>query len=253
MCLLLPPVSTNLSLFICFQSLKAEKEKKRCNSGLPDIVEELSRVFASAIHAAFPSLKAPPVSVTISQNEKFGDYQCNSAMAISGVCSSTSLCDRNIFMKTILFEKNKNKQAIYLSSSLHCKFTDNAIALKLCHLTKPPAHCAGKRSIRLHCCAVYYFRCSMLLLNLSISTEWETVMQIGQCHVNCTSTVKNASNKPLRYFHFNAVNASAQLLSNGLELNNPFVQRLLKLMLLRTCRGINIWLECPRNEKVRQG
>lgn len=42
----------------------------------------LETIFGAAIAAAFPGLDVPPVEVTRTKNAKFGDYQCNSAMAI---------------------------------------------------------------------------------------------------------------------------------------------------------------------------
>uniref|UniRef100_H2ZAM8 Arginine--tRNA ligase, cytoplasmic n=1 Tax=Ciona savignyi TaxID=51511 RepID=H2ZAM8_CIOSA len=46
----------------------------------------LTNLFQCSITSSFSSLKQKfPVSVTLNQNEKFGDYQCNSAMAITGL------------------------------------------------------------------------------------------------------------------------------------------------------------------------
>lgn len=45
----------------------------------------LQEIFGAAIQAAYPDLENPPLVVTPSQQPKFGDYQCNSAMGISQV------------------------------------------------------------------------------------------------------------------------------------------------------------------------
>jgi len=45
----------------------------------------LTELFGKAIASAFPDLPDAPVLVQASQGEKFGDYQCNSAMAINQV------------------------------------------------------------------------------------------------------------------------------------------------------------------------
>lgn len=45
----------------------------------------LQEVFGAAIQAAYPDLENPPLVVTPSQQPKFGDYQCNSAMGITQV------------------------------------------------------------------------------------------------------------------------------------------------------------------------
>lgn len=47
----------------------------------------LQSVFTDAIMKAFPDIMDPPVVISISdKNPKFGDYQCNSAMALSKLC-----------------------------------------------------------------------------------------------------------------------------------------------------------------------
>lgn len=45
----------------------------------------LQEIFGAAIQAAYPELENPPLVVTPSQQPKFGDYQCNSAMGITQV------------------------------------------------------------------------------------------------------------------------------------------------------------------------
>lgn len=48
-----------------------------------NINQRLQDVFGDAIRAAYPELDRPPLSVTPNQQAKFGDYQCNSAMAMA--------------------------------------------------------------------------------------------------------------------------------------------------------------------------
>uniref|UniRef100_A0A8C5VDC7 Arginine--tRNA ligase, cytoplasmic n=1 Tax=Microcebus murinus TaxID=30608 RepID=A0A8C5VDC7_MICMU len=48
-----------------------------------NINSTLQEFFGHAIKAAYPDLENPPLIVTPSQQPKFGDYQCNSAMGIS--------------------------------------------------------------------------------------------------------------------------------------------------------------------------
>lgn len=45
----------------------------------------LQEIFGVAIQSAYPDLENPPLVVTPSQQPKFGDYQCNSAMGITQV------------------------------------------------------------------------------------------------------------------------------------------------------------------------
>lgn len=50
-----------------------------------NINQRLQEVFGAAIRASYPELDNPPLAVTPSQQARFGDYQCNSAMAMSQV------------------------------------------------------------------------------------------------------------------------------------------------------------------------
>uniref|UniRef100_A0A8C5EIV7 Arginine--tRNA ligase, cytoplasmic n=1 Tax=Gouania willdenowi TaxID=441366 RepID=A0A8C5EIV7_GOUWI len=53
------------------------------NDAMTNIVVALQHVFATAITSAFPDLSRPPLAVSPNQQARFGDYQCNSAMAIA--------------------------------------------------------------------------------------------------------------------------------------------------------------------------
>uniref|UniRef100_A0A2I3H0Z6 Arginine--tRNA ligase, cytoplasmic n=1 Tax=Nomascus leucogenys TaxID=61853 RepID=A0A2I3H0Z6_NOMLE len=68
-------------LNILRKSLQAERNKPTKN--MINIISRLQEVFGHAIKAAYPDLENPPLLVTPSQQAKFGDYQCNSAMGIS--------------------------------------------------------------------------------------------------------------------------------------------------------------------------
>ncbi|KAB0364298.1 hypothetical protein FD754_008454 [Muntiacus muntjak] len=67
-------------LNILRKSLQAERNKPTKN--MININSCLEEVFGCAIKAAYPVLENPPLIVTPSQQPKFGDYQCNSAMGI---------------------------------------------------------------------------------------------------------------------------------------------------------------------------
>ncbi|XP_072040366.1 arginine--tRNA ligase, cytoplasmic-like [Amphiura filiformis] len=60
-----------------------EAEKGQSDDCMPDINEVLKDVFGDAIRAAFPDLADPVIAVTTSQQQRFGDYQCNSAMGLA--------------------------------------------------------------------------------------------------------------------------------------------------------------------------
>ncbi|KAK2588218.1 hypothetical protein KPH14_004253 [Odynerus spinipes] len=55
---------------------------------MSSIYNTLFNLFQDAIAAAYPNLVDPPVTVTVSSNAKFGDYQCNSSMQIAKLLSS---------------------------------------------------------------------------------------------------------------------------------------------------------------------
>eukprot|EP00058_Branchiostoma_floridae_P026156 XP_002611646.1 hypothetical protein BRAFLDRAFT_117121 [Branchiostoma floridae] len=62
------------------RSLAEEQSRKPAH--MLNIQRQLVDIFSLSIHKAFPTLADPPVMVTLSTQEKFGDYQCNSAMSI---------------------------------------------------------------------------------------------------------------------------------------------------------------------------
>ncbi|CAK8684427.1 unnamed protein product [Clavelina lepadiformis] len=75
------------------RSLQAELDKRNgpvdFSNGMINIIDKLSDVFGQAIKKSFPNIhNLPAVSVTLAQNEKFGDYQCNNAMTMAGVLKS---------------------------------------------------------------------------------------------------------------------------------------------------------------------
>ena len=50
-----------------------------------DVSESIKDLFDAAIQAAYPNIPDTMVGVNTSQQQRFGDYQCNSAMGISQV------------------------------------------------------------------------------------------------------------------------------------------------------------------------
>ncbi|MBN3290579.1 SYRC protein, partial [Polypterus senegalus] len=65
-----------------------QEEKSKCGKSMININQQLQEVFGQAIQAAYPDLENPVLSVTPNQQPKFGDYQCNSAMAIAQMLKS---------------------------------------------------------------------------------------------------------------------------------------------------------------------
>ncbi|XP_051533691.1 arginine--tRNA ligase, cytoplasmic-like [Myxocyprinus asiaticus] len=65
--------------------LKTSLQEEMCQNSktMMNINQRLQQIFGDAIGTAFPDLENPPLAVTPNQQAKFGDYQCNSAMAMS--------------------------------------------------------------------------------------------------------------------------------------------------------------------------
>ncbi|RXN11590.1 arginine--tRNA cytoplasmic [Labeo rohita] len=55
-----------------------------------NINQRLQQIFGEAISTAYPGLENPPLTVTPNQQAKFGDYQCNSAMAMAQMMKTKS-------------------------------------------------------------------------------------------------------------------------------------------------------------------
>lgn len=112
------------------------------------ILDELKNVFEIAITSAYPDLEEPPIAITLSgNNPKFGDYQCNSAMAISqllkskGVKTNPREVANNILNKTPaspLIERMEVAGAGYLNIYLNKQFVEHVLTYILRYGVKPP-------------------------------------------------------------------------------------------------------------------
>ncbi|XP_063784302.1 arginine--tRNA ligase, cytoplasmic isoform X2 [Pseudophryne corroboree] len=60
-----------------------QEEKNKSVKSMLNINAHLQEIFGRAIRAAYPELENAPLAVTPNQQLKFGDYQCNSAMAMT--------------------------------------------------------------------------------------------------------------------------------------------------------------------------
>jgi arginyl-tRNA synthetase len=72
-------------------------------SGIVPILETLTSLFRKAITKAFPNLVDPPVVVDQASTQSLGDYQCNSAMALSQLlkAQNVKLAPRDIAAKIV--------------------------------------------------------------------------------------------------------------------------------------------------------
>ncbi|EDO40755.1 predicted protein [Nematostella vectensis] len=62
-----------------------EEEKAKSSCIMTNTQFILNELFKQAIRVAFPAVTDPPILVQSTQNDKFGDYQCNSAMGLSQI------------------------------------------------------------------------------------------------------------------------------------------------------------------------
>uniref|UniRef100_A0A8C4Y6P9 Arginine--tRNA ligase, cytoplasmic n=1 Tax=Gopherus evgoodei TaxID=1825980 RepID=A0A8C4Y6P9_9SAUR len=67
-----------------------QEERNKSVKSMININSRIQEIFRDAIKAAYPDLEKPPLAVTPSQQPKFGDYQCNSAMSITKMLPKTS-------------------------------------------------------------------------------------------------------------------------------------------------------------------
>uniref|UniRef100_A0A8C0H3K9 Arginine--tRNA ligase, cytoplasmic n=1 Tax=Chelonoidis abingdonii TaxID=106734 RepID=A0A8C0H3K9_CHEAB len=67
-----------------------QEERNKSVKSMININSRIQEIFRDAIKAAYPDLENPPLAVTPSQQPKFGDYQCNSAMSITKMLPKTS-------------------------------------------------------------------------------------------------------------------------------------------------------------------
>lgn len=68
---------------VCVQS--ALGDGLCCCESMMNINQYLQEIFEVAIRSSFPDLENPPLALAPNQQAKFGDYQCNSAMAMAQV------------------------------------------------------------------------------------------------------------------------------------------------------------------------
>lgn len=66
-----------------------QEERTRCGHAMVNINQRLQEIFGLAIRTSFPELENPPLALAPNQQPKFGDYQCNSAMAMAQVRHSS--------------------------------------------------------------------------------------------------------------------------------------------------------------------
>ncbi|XP_004931696.1 arginine--tRNA ligase, cytoplasmic [Bombyx mori] len=113
------------------------------------ILEELKNLFEVAITNAYPDLENPPIALTLSgNNPKFGDYQCNSAMAIAQLLKANNVktnpreVANNILNKTPtspIVQRIEVAGAGFLNIHLNKEFVEHVLSSILKSGIQPPA------------------------------------------------------------------------------------------------------------------
>ncbi|XP_056140367.1 arginine--tRNA ligase, cytoplasmic [Lampris incognitus] len=132
--------------------------RSQCTQFMMNINQRLQEVFGEAIGAACPELENPPLTVSPNQQAKFGDYQCNSAMAIAQMLKTKGLKvnPREIAEKIIqnipeneLIEKTKTAIAGpgFINVHLKRKFVSKLLTNLLLNGVQPPPLATKKRVV----------------------------------------------------------------------------------------------------------
>ncbi|XP_012229358.2 arginine--tRNA ligase, cytoplasmic isoform X1 [Linepithema humile] len=149
-------------LEILKRTIETLKDK---SSTMPNISESndvisinntLCKIFQKAINEAYPNVSNPPVIVTTSNNPKFGDYQCNSAMPLARQLSSggTKKNPRDVandimskLEKSVLIDKYEIAGAGFINIYLKRDFGQSTLSSWLKMNKVPPPYVKKKKVI----------------------------------------------------------------------------------------------------------
>lgn len=132
-------------LNILKKSLQEEMSKN--GKTMLNINQRLQQVFGEAISTAYPYLENPPLAVTPNQQAKFGDYQCNSAMAMSQMMKAKGqkVSPREIAEKIVqniphneLIEKTEIAGPGFINIHLKKMFVSKLLSNLLVNGVQPP-------------------------------------------------------------------------------------------------------------------
>uniref|UniRef100_A0A663MUG8 Arginine--tRNA ligase, cytoplasmic n=1 Tax=Athene cunicularia TaxID=194338 RepID=A0A663MUG8_ATHCN len=136
-----------------FLQKSLQEERSKTAKSMININSCLQEIFGAAIQAAYPDLENPPLVVTPSQQPKFGDYQCNSAMGITQILLKTK--EQKVSPREIAEKISKNIPANeciekieiagpgFINIHLRKDFVSKQLSSLLMNGVQPPA--VGKR------------------------------------------------------------------------------------------------------------
>lgn len=77
------------------------------SSNMISIYETLYNLFEKAISEAYPDLTDPPIVISSSNNPKFGDYQCNSALPLCKLIGPAPEGKNQDYLDILIYITNK--------------------------------------------------------------------------------------------------------------------------------------------------
>uniref|UniRef100_A0A8C2HCV8 Arginine--tRNA ligase, cytoplasmic n=1 Tax=Cyprinus carpio TaxID=7962 RepID=A0A8C2HCV8_CYPCA len=131
-----------------FITLSLQEEMSQNDNEMLNINQRLQQIFGEAINTAYPGLENPPLTVTPNQQAKFGDYQCNSAMAMAQVMKAKGqkISPREIAEKIVqnipnneLIERTEIAGPGFINVHLKRMFVSKLLSSLLVNGVKPPS------------------------------------------------------------------------------------------------------------------
>uniref|UniRef100_A0A4W6G6J7 Arginine--tRNA ligase, cytoplasmic n=1 Tax=Lates calcarifer TaxID=8187 RepID=A0A4W6G6J7_LATCA len=134
-----------------------QEERTYCSKSMMNINQRLQEVFGEAIRASCPELDNPPLAVTPNQQAKFGDYQCNSAMAMAQMLKAKGIKvnPREIAEKIVqnlpdneLTQKTEIAGPGFINIHLKRSFVSKLLSNLLINGVQPPPLASKKRKVK---------------------------------------------------------------------------------------------------------
>ncbi|KAM9788922.1 arginine--tRNA ligase, cytoplasmic [Neosynchiropus ocellatus] len=133
-----------------------QEEHAHCSGSMTNINQRLQEIFGQAIRASCPELDDPPLVVTPNQQAKFGDYQCNSAMALAQMLKAKGMKvnPREIADKIVknlpeneVIQKTEIAGPGFINIHLKRAFVSKLVSSLLKNGVQPPPLAAKKRVV----------------------------------------------------------------------------------------------------------
>lgn len=125
-----------------------QEEMRQNDKAMLNVNQRLQQIFGEAINTTYPGLENPPLTVTPNQQAKFGDYQCNSAMAMAQMMKAKGqkVSPREIAEKIVqnipnneLIERTEIAGPGFINVHLKRMFVSKLLSNLLVNGVKPPS------------------------------------------------------------------------------------------------------------------